>query len=126
MEKKKLNVATIEAAINNKAIVVNENDKSILTSFIMFARECEDGNVMTNMFINGHESNIAALIASRMNKDTNFRRLIYRAVCSYERVMNEKIEKAFSDVDKSLGTLIDNFEEIFGKKPSNKKRMRKQ
>lgn len=126
MEKKKLNLATIEAAIKNEAIVVNENDKELACLILVDRVNRDKKESEHHSLLHGDANAIAAAIAMRMLEVEGFRDMIYKAVIAYEKTTEARLEKAFSGIDNALGKLIDNFEEIFGKKPSNKKRMRKQ
>lgn len=122
MEKKKLNLATIEAAIKNKAIVVNENDKELACLILVDRVNHDKKESEHHSLLHGNANVIAAAIAMRMLEVEGFSDVIYKAVIAYEKNVETKMETAFNNIDKALGTLID----IVGKKSSCNKRMRKQ
>lgn len=126
MEKKKLNLATIETAIKNEAIKMNEKDEKELISFILVDRiNDEEKKSEHHTHLHGDSNKIAASIAMRMFKVEGFKDMIYKAVIAYETNVEVKIEKAFKGIDDALGTLIDSLEEICGKEPSGKKPSRR-
>lgn len=121
MEKKKLNFATIEAAIKNEAIEINEKDEEEIFALIIIDRinhkKKPSGH---HTFLYGNSNEIAASIAMRMLKVEEFRDMIYKAVISYEITTEARIEKPFSVIDNILGKIIDNFEGILKKKRMDK------
>lgn len=123
MEKKKLNLATIESAIKNKAIKINEKDEKEFASLIIIDRINHEGKKLEHhSLLHGNANEIAASIAMRMLEVEGFSDMIYKAVFVYEQNMETKVEKVFNNIDKAIETLID----IVGDKQSKKKRMRKQ
>lgn len=126
MEKKKLNLATIESALANESLKVKTEDEKELVSLMIVDRiNDEEHTSAHHSFLHGHSDKLSACIAMRMLEVPGFKDIIYHAVYAYEKNMGVKLGKAFEGIDQALGTLIGNLETILGEPSSGKKRTRK-
>ena len=111
MKKKKLNLATVEAAIENKAFTINEEDKADFICLILTSRTGEKKNC--NLFKGGDDTRLSAAIAFKMTTNKDFRDTIYRSVKAYELVEALKTKEALSEAEKVINKLTGKLEKIF-------------
>lgn len=110
-KKKKLNLATVEAAIKNKAFTINEEDKADFSCLILTSRTGEKKNC--NLFQGGDESRLSAAIAFKMLTNEDFRNTIYCSVKAYEFVECIKTKEELDEAEKAIKKLTEKLEKAF-------------